>query len=203
MRQTIVTGHIFDSLWKALQADPNAVARTEAGQFAWAARPCKIWAGVWPNRHLVNSGGLELRVRVCGQYGHASIFTGRTITSRLKPGWGETQLRRRVGHLDVKVREHQNLMRHRESVYLKAERCEKTDAFHAAVEAEEERLGKTSDYSEMTREECGHWLRWLDQYAPPLPPREAPKCPHGDDPAACDACYRLSDHAYDAAREAR
>ncbi len=29
------------------------------------------------------------------------------------------------------------------------------------------------------------------------------KCPHGNDAIDCDACYKESDHAYDAAREDR
>ena len=45
---------------------------------------------------------------------------------------------------------------------------------------------------------CQPFADWLDLERPPLV-----KCPHGADPIDCNACYVLSDFAYDCARENR
>lgn len=60
-------------------------------------------------------------------------------------------------------------------------------------------------------EDCLHrWLEPVDQAyeydEPDIEPgffSAPPTCPHGQSWGECDACDRASDHAYDAAREAR
>jgi hypothetical protein len=111
---------------------------------------------------MIRTGGL-LVWATCSQ--PLAPFGEIRATVRLKKGWTRRQFDNAVHRVTDFVFNERSRYEACNVVERKATKFITDPAFIAAVEAEEKRLGKTSDYTLMTHDEATSWLKWLHDWA--------------------------------------
>lgn len=134
----------------ALHEDSPSVAEyNRGGSMFVTARRCY--------RHNKPSGGVLLTAVLSPK---RKTYQRDPFERYLKPGWTEKAFVQATRTMFYRLICEQRRMEWA-SMVEDASPSGISDAMIAEIEAEETRLGKTSDYTEMEIEDAQHWLKWL------------------------------------------